>query len=458
MSGSLLLLFACASLAKKPAPPPPPSVQEGAALLLGRALQQDDAYEELVYLSDRIGARISGSPQLEAAVDYTAQQMEEDGLVVSREAVMVPAWLRGQESLTATLPFERDLPILGLGGSIATPDGGIEAEVVVASSFDELAALPDDAVAGRIVLWDVPFTDYGSTVKYRGYGAVEAAKRGAVASLVRSVTTTSLNTPHTGMMKYEEGVPKIPAAAVTIEDATWMHRLVERGQEVRLRLSMQARFAEDRTSHNVIGEVKGRELPDEIIVVGCHLDSWDVGQGAQDDGAGCVAAMEAVHLVAALRPKRTVRAVMFTNEENGLRGGKAYAEAHADDKHVAALESDTGAGQPFGFRIDLRTLDDEAAVAATLERYASTVAPLLEPIGAGQSKAAFGGADISPLAELGVPGFGVWHDTTDYWPIHHTDADTVDKIDPNLLNRSVAAMAVLTWVLSEDPARVLGDE
>ncbi len=457
MSGSLLFLFACASLAKKPAPPAPPTVDAGAAILMGQALQQGEAYEELVYLSDRIGARISGSPQLEAAVDYTALQMAADGLATRKEAVMVPAWIRGRESLTAVAPFARDLPILGLGGSIGTPDAGIEAEVVVASSFDELAAMPDDAIAGRIVLWDVPFTDYGTTVKYRGYGAVEAAKRGAVASLVRSVTTQSLNTPHTGMMKYEEGVARIPAAAVTIEDSTWMGRLVERGQSVRLRLQMEATFADDRQSHNVIGEVKGRELPDEVIVVGCHLDSWDVGQGAQDDGAGCVAAMEAVSLVAALHPKRTVRAVMFTNEENGLRGGKAYAEAHHSEEHVAALESDTGSGQPLGFRIDLRTIDDEAAVAATVARYQDTVGPLLEPIGAGAAKASFGGADISPLAELGVPCFGVWHDTTDYWPIHHTDADTVDKVDPVLLNKSVAAMAVLAWVLSEEPERVFGE-
>lgn len=458
MSAFALALLINTACAKKPTPPvaPAPTFEEAAAQLIGRALIQDNAYEELVHLSDRIGHRLAGSDSLALAVEWSRQEMEKDGLVSTTESVMVPVWIRGSESLTSLAPRERELRILGLGNSIGTPPEGIEGDVLVVDSFEHLQSLAD-AAKGKIVVFDVPFTDYGSTVAYRWGGAEAASKQGAVAALVRSVTPESLDTPHTGVMGYpSDDVPKIPTAALTVEDATWMRRLTERGQTVRLRLKMEAHFEDDRESHNVIGEVKGREFPEEIIVIGCHLDSWDVGQGAQDDGAGCVAAMEAVHLIATTGqgPKRTVRAVMFTNEENGLKGGKAYAEAHPDDHFIAALESDTGSGQPFGWRVGLKDRTD-AEQEATIARLTSILAPLLEPIGAGQVKLGHTGADISPLTATGVPGFGVWHDTTNYWPIHHTDADTVDKVDPHLLNRTVASMAVLGWLLSEQPGSVL---
>jgi len=458
LSAFLLSLIVTTACAKKPTPPvvATPTLEEATAQLIGRALVQDNAYEELVHLSDRIGNRLAGSEPLAEAVEWARQEMEKDGLVATTEPVMVPAWIRGEESITALAPIERPLNMLGLGNSIGTPAEGIEADVLVVDSFDHLDELGDTA-KGKIVLFDVPFTDYGSTVAYRGGGADAASKHGAVAALVRSVTPKSLDTPHTGAMGYrKEGVEKIPTAAITVEDASWMRRLSERGQTVRVQLKMQAHFEDDRESHNVIGEVLGRELPDEIIVVGCHLDSWDVGQGAQDDGAGCVAAMEAVRLIATMPggPKRTVRAVLFTNEENGLRGGKAYAEAHPDETFIAALEADTGAGQPFGWRVDLQDHTD-AQKEQTIARLQDILVPLLDPVGAGKVKLGGSGADISPITKTGVPGFGVWHDMTDYWPIHHTQADTVDKVDPQLLNRTVASMAVLGWLLSEQPESVL---
>jgi len=439
---------------------------ESIPVLLGRALATDRAWEDLVHLCDRIGHRLSGSPQLDAAIAWASGRLADGGLQnVRTEAVMVPKWVRGEERLSMLSPLERDLPLLGLGGSVGTGETPIEAEVLVVGSFDELHARESEAL-GRIVLFDVPFTTYGETVQYRSRGAIEAARAGAVACLVRSVTPRSLNTPHTGAMRYEDGgdppVPHIPHAAITIEDAEAIHRLSDRGVAVRVRLSMAAQMHDDVPSANVIGEVLGRERPDEIVVVGCHLDSWDVGQGAQDDGAGCVMAMEAGRLIGELAtaPRRTVRVVLYTNEENGLRGGKGYAEAHAEEipLHYAAIEADIGAGEPLGWRLDVRAGADDDAVQTNWDAAAARLAPLREalaPTGAVALEAGGAGADVWPLTARGVVGLGLDMERSTYWPIHHTPADTLDKIDPQVFRRNVAAMAITALWLAEQDAPLI---
>ena len=450
-----LLIFVSASTvdARRRASTTPPPLEEVAADLLGRALVAEEGWAELTHLCDNIGHRLTGSKALEAAIDWSVAEMAADGLDASMQPVPVKVWQRGEESLALLAPVERSLGMLGLGWSVGT-DGPLEAEVIVADSFDHLAEL-GEAVAGKIVLFDVPFTGYGATVRYRTGGASEAARLGAVAVLVRSIAPDGLYTPHTGTMRYAEDAPRIPAAAITLEDSAWIRRLTASGQTVKVRLDMGANDAGEGLSHNAIGEIPGRELPDEVVVLGCHIDSWDVGQGAQDDGAGCVAAMEAGRLIAALPvpPRRTVRVVLFTNEENGLAGARTYAEV-ASGTHMAAIESDTGMGAPAGFRLDIRAQEgeSEADVAARVAAFEDVMAPvsaLLRPIGADGLRLGYSGADIGPLVVGGAVGLGVDHDTTGYWPIHHTPADTLDKVDPDNVRRTAAAMAVAGYALAE---------
>jgi carboxypeptidase Q len=453
----LSLLVSLPAIAGRRGSEPVPSLEEGAAVLLERALASDEAWRELAYLCDHIGHRLAGSEGLQAAVAWGAEELAADGLEVQLEPVRVPVWIRGEERVELLAPLSRRLEVLTLGGSVGTPPEGIEAEVMVVGSFEELELRGAEA-AGKMVLFDDPWVDYGQAVQYRGHGASAAAAQGAVAALVRSPTPASLGTPHTGGMRYAEGSPEVPAVAVTTEDAGWMRRLIEDGESVRVRMVLGAHREGEADSHNVVGQLTGREHPEQVVILGCHLDSWDVGQGAQDDGAGCVAAMEAGRLLAALPvpPRRSVRVVLFSNEEFGLSGGKAYGEAHADEVPtiVAALEADTGAGQPLGFRIDLRQPAtgerDESLAQAAIEALEAHM-PLLGAIGADQLEISWSGADISPLVKQGVPGLGLKHDTSDYWPVHHTKADTLDKIDPDLLARNVAAMAVMGWILAEAP-------
>jgi len=360
----------------------------------------------------------------------------------------VPHWVRGEESLTLVAPRRLDLPMLGLGGSVGTPPAGIRAEVMVVSSFAELDARKQEA-RGKIVLLNVPFTSYGQTVTYRIHGASAAARTGAVASLLRSVTPFSLRTPHTGQMIYEPGAPQIPHAAITVEDAAMLARMQERGERIEVVLKMEAQTLPDVTSRNVIGEIVGWEHPDEFVVLGGHIDSWDVGQGAMDDGGGCAAAWEAVRLMHALglRPRRTVRAVLWTNEENGLRGALRYQEAHRDelDDHVLAIESDAGVFKPHGFGFS----GSDAAYGIVRE-----IGTLLERIGAGEVTRGGGGADIGPIMREGVPGMGLHVDEEKYFWYHHTDADTIDKLDPREMAECVAALAVMAYVVADLPERL----
>lgn len=436
------------AFAKRPEPPPePPPPADVAGRLIGMALTTTEALDDLRELCDEVGHRLAGSPGMEAAVRWALGKMTEDGLeAVRAEPVTVPTWLRGEAVGRIEGPLPRPLHLLQLGGSPPTPPGGVTAEVLVVGSFDELRERADE-VPGKIVLFDVPFTTYGETVRYRGRGPTEAAARGAVAALVRSVTPTSLDTPHTGMTRVPDaGEATVPSAAVTIEHATLLRRLAATGP-VRVHLSLGGRPGPDALSANTVGEVRGREKPEEIVVLACHLDSWDVGQGAQDDGAGCVTAMQAAHLISMLpwRPRRTLRVVLYTNEESGLAGARAYDEAHAGEVHHAAIECDTGAGQPLGFHLGRREGESVAEDLAAL----APVSEWLRPIGAGLLDEGHGGADIGILAERGALVLGQAQDLTDYWPIHHTEADTFEKVDPTLLARNVAAMAVMAWALAE---------
>ncbi len=433
-----------------------------AARIQRAALADGVGWERLAWLTDRIGNRLSGSAALQQAVAWALDQMAADGLENVRALpVQVPHWVRGEESLRMVAPRELPLAMLGLGGSVGTPAEGLEAEVVPVSSFEELESRPAEQIQGRIVLFNVPFESYGRTVRYRTAGAVAAARRGAVAALVRSVGPVSLQTPHTGAMRYEEGVARIPAAAVTIEGAELIQRLVDRGVTVTVRLRMQAQTLPDAPSADVIGELVGSERPEQVVVLGGHLDSWDVGQGAHDDGAGCIAAWRAVTLLRdlGLRPRRTVRVVLWTNEENGLAGARAYREAVGDRvaAHVAAIEMDSGSERPVGFGLGLAGVDPGAED----PRYehalqvAGQIVGLLEPIGATEVFRGGGGADIGPLMQSGVPGFGLRTVGKHYFDWHHTQADTLDKIAVEDFRRNVAALAVLAYVLADMPGRLV---
>lgn len=423
--------------------------QASAQMLIDAAMADSAAWDRLAFLTDTFGPRLSGSRNLERAIDWILEEMVTDGLAnVRGEPVKVPHWMRGDEKLVLLEPHERELLILGLGGSIGTGPAGVTGEVLVVNSFDDLAARRDEA-KGKIVLWNVPFRSYGLTVSYRSNGAVRAAEAGAIASLVRSVGPFSMYTPHTGNSRYDEKVPRIPHAAVTVEDAMMMQRMQDRGQTIRVRLEMDAQWLPDADSYNVVGELVGSEYPEEVIVMGGHIDSWDVGTGAMDDAGGCVAAWEALRLMKelGLTPKRTIRVVMWTNEENGLRGANAYRDAHFDelDNHVLAMESDAGVFKPIGFGFS----GSDAAFDMLTQ-----IGKLLDPLESGLVTKGGGGADIGPIMQEGVPGMGLRVDGSRYFWYHHTNADYVDKLDPDDVARSVATMAVFAWVVADMDQRL----
>jgi carboxypeptidase Q len=423
--------------------------RDPAARLLGEAVASDAAWQRLAVLGDTFGNRLSGSPNLDAAIQWAVEEMKRDGLEnVHAEPVKVPHWVRGRESLEISGPIPQPLVMLGLGNSIGTPPAGIEAELLVVHSFEELDGA-GARVRGKIVLFNVPFTNYGDTVRFRAAGPSRAGALGAVAMLVRSVGPPGLRLPHTGALSYADGQPQIPAAAITTEDAARLQRMVDRGTTVRLKLLMEAHFLPDADSANVIGEIRGRELPDEIVLVSGHFDSWDVGTGSTDDGGGAVATWEALRLMKKLnlRPRRTVRVVLWTNEENGGRGGLAYRDAHATElaRHVLMLECDGGVFRPTGFGFT----GSDAARAKVRD-----IAQLLGGIHADAISAAGEGADISPSVQrAAIPSMSLDVDGN-YFLIHHTPADTVDKIDPLEIARSSGAIAVMAYVVAEMPDRL----
>ncbi len=412
--------------------------------LIRAATRDSAAYRRLGLLVDTFGPRLSGSASLEAAIDWVLREMKADGLEnVRGEPVMVPHWVRGAESAELVQPRRAALAMVGLGGSVATPARGITAPVLVVGSLEELARRGAEA-GGKIVLFDAPFTEYTATRRVRTDGPSAAARAGAVACLIRSVASFSMRNPHTGETIYDSTSPKIPAAALSVEDAEMLHRFQDRGAQVVVTLRMEARRLPDASSRNVVAELLGRERPDEVVVLGGHLDSWDVGQGAMDDGGGVVAAWEAVRLMRrlGLRPRRTVRVVLWTNEENGGRGADAYRDAHGAERHVLAMESDNGAFHPRGY-----VLAAHDSLAAVVRQ----VAGLMGAIGATHVErvAESPAADIEPLARLGVPTMELDVDATRYFWYHHSDADMLDKLDPAELARCVAAMGVMAYVMAD---------
>ena len=451
---SAVLLLLIAGCTPETAPPP----EDDASRIIAAATADDAAWKKLAELCDDVGPRLSGSAGLERGIVWALKTFQDEGHEnVRAERVMVPKWVRGKESCAMVFPRDHVMSMLGLGGSIGTPAEGITAEVVTVADKAELDRIGDVA-KGKIVLFNyamppydpVKGARYGETVTYRSNGAAWASEKGAVAALVRSVTAKSLRTPHTGVMRYDPKFAKIPTAAITIEDAELLARLCARGKRPQVKLMMEAKDEGEAPSANVVAELVGREKPDEIVIVSGHFDSWDTGQGAHDDGGGCIMAMETLRILRqlGLRPRRTIRAVLWTNEENGMMGVKTYLKDHASEleKHVAAIESDIGAFEPVQFGVDHK--DPEV-----LKRAAAQLAKMVRPLKL-KVKSGSSSSDIGNFKPLGVPALGLDVEGSRYFDLHHTPADTVEKVDRKELARCVAAMAVVAYGIAEMEERI----
>ncbi len=411
-----------------------------------------NSFELVRSLTTEVGPRFAGTPGDKAAVEWAVRTMGEIGLEnVRTEPVEVPRWVRGHESGEILEPWPQPMFLTALGGSVGTPEGGLEAEVVMVFSLEDLAERSREEIEGRIVFINQRMvrhqdgSSYGQTGIVRRSGPARAAELGATAVLIRSLGTGTHRFPHTGATRHEEGVPNIPAAALAIPDADLLEMQVDSGKPVRFRLELGAKQYENVLSANVIGEITGREKPGEIVLLGAHLDSWDMGTGAIDDGTGVAIMLEVSRLILALPepPRRTVRVVLFANEEFGLSGAKAYPKGREDeiDRHVLAMEADLGPGRVWRYRA--RT--DEASVAD-----AKAVLRYLAPMGVTWSdNIAGGGADLVPLRHLGVPMVDLRPDATYYFDYHHTDDDTLDKVDPADLAQNVASYAVVAYWAAE---------
>jgi hypothetical protein len=424
--------------------------------LVREGLAKGQAFAMLTELCTTVGHRLSGSPGAAKAVAWAERTMKRAGLDrVRLEPVMVPRWVRG-ETETASYQSgaakpDTPLSICALGGSVGTSSGGITAEVLEVRSFEELRAVGERA-KGKIIFFNRPFDPglfdpfaaYGGAVGQRGSGAIEAARAGGVAALVRSVTGRLDDVPHTGSMSYAGDVPKVPAAAVSTVGANRLSEALKADPRLRLTLALSCETLPDAPSSNVLGELVGSEMPGEVIVIGGHLDSWDKGQGAHDDGAGCVHAIEALRLLKAIgvRPKRTIRAVMFMNEENGNRGGIAYAAAaRPGERAIAAIESDRGGGMPHGFSVG-----GGPAVLSAVSKWG----PIFEPLQLDRFRAGGGGTDVAPLTAKGVPGFEIIVDTQRYFDYHHSDNDVLGEVHPRELELGAIAMALFSYTMAED--------
>ncbi len=436
--------------------PLPVETRAAVAALAQKGSAQTRAVEWVRRLTDEVGPRLAGSPGDRAAVAWGQVLLRELGFAnVRAEEVTVKAWERGAEAAEVVAPFRQRLVVAALGGSVPTPEGGVSAPIVKMESLEaleEAVKADPDAVRGKIVFFsrrtvkDPAGPGYGKNVPMRASGAAKAAPHGALAVIVRSIGTSTSRFAHTGSTNYEEGRPRIPAAAISNTDADLLERLLAKGP-VTVRLVLGCRPLPDAISANVIGEVPGREKPDEVVIVSGHLDSWDLGTGAIDDGAGVAIAIEAARLIAGSpqRPRRTIRVVLWANEESGLAGGKGYVARHAAElpKHAGAFEADSGTGAPLGFSWN---------AADTLEPALAAVAKLLEPLGAGAlRKGGAGGSDVSPMLAAGVPLFGLRQDSSTYFDYHHTADDTFDKIEPASLDEAAAAMAAMAYAVADLP-------
>src|SRR3954454_6371344 len=446
-----------------PSPTPPvfsPQTLSELKQLQKAALESDYAYRQVTHLANNIGPRLSGSAQAAKAVEYVAAELKALGCDVQLEKVMVPHWVRGEET-AALVQFHGQAPnttqkivLCTLGGSVATPNEGIEAEVIAVKNFDELKSIPREKVAGKIVLFNYrcdkqmaaearSFPAYGEAVVYRGEGSSAAARQGSVASLIRSVGNADYRLPHTGLTNYAKDAPKIPAGAVTAEDADLILHLLRQGP-VKMKLVLTPQTLPDVESANVIADIRGSEHPEQIVIVSGHLDSWDLGTGAIDDGAGVAVSMETANLIQKLRlkPKRTIRMIAWMNEENGEAGSKQYAKDHEKEiqNHFAAMETDSGAGHPIGINIKGKP---------EVKKMFGPVANILQESGAGiLDLVEHCGADIEPLEKAGVPAFSPIQDSRFYFNYHHTAADTLDKIVPKELAENSAVVAVMAYALA----------
>lgn len=401
------------------------------------------SYRRLADFTDTIGNRVSGSQNLEMAIKYMHKAMTQDGLDVHLEPVKIPHWVRGQESAEMILPRVKSLAILGLGSSVGTPPEGIQAEVLVVQSFDELKQRASEAT-GKIVVFNQPFVSYGETVAYREFGASEAAKLGAVATLIRSVTPFSINSPHTGWQDYEDGVKRIPTACITVEDAELMWRIAQRGQTIIVKLIMGAKTLPDADSFNTVAEIRGWQHPEQVVLLSGHLDSWDVGQGAMDDGGGAMISWEALSLIKdlGLRPRRTLRTVLWTAEEQGGVGAQQYFNLHKVNlsNFDLVMESDLGTFTP----VALQFAGSDAA-----RKVMEEVVKLLAPINTTKLEMHGEGTDISPWMQAGIPGASLHVADSRYFWFHHSEGDTMTVQNPRDMDLCSALWAVVAYVVAD---------
>jgi hypothetical protein len=459
--------------------------------IIAAAMADNDGYAALAYLTDHVGKRLSGTPQLNTAVEWGAELMKKAGLQnVQIQPVMVPRWVRGNESATITYKGQagtivKPLHMLGLGMSVGTPKGGITAPVVFVHDFAELDKLSDAEVKGKVVVFNPGWHGYGVGSMYRTGGPSRAGARGAAAVLVRSATGLAMQTPHTGTLRYDEKQPKVPSAAISVEDALLIERLAKDGP-VTVHLEMDAHMEADVKAGNVIGEIVGSEHPEQVVVLGGHIDSWDVGQGAQDDGGGIMATFEAVSLIhkLGLKPKRTIRVVFWANEENGGAGGRAYRQWIGDKigDQVAAIESDGGVEKPLGIgyggffggprrpappapgqaaapaparpaAFDVKSLSPEEQKSY---EYLQDIISLTASIGTDTVSPGGGGSDIGPITADGVPALAPRTVGEHYFDWHHTDADTLDKVDPDSFKKNTAMLSVVAYILADMDGKLVG--
>jgi len=433
---------------------PAQSDEEMLKRIYDKALEKGESYEMLEFLSKEIGHRLSGSPQAAAAVEWTRQVMIAYGFdTVFLQPVMVPHWVRGEVETGKIVKSKigtKDVNICALGNSIGTGSGGIRARIVEVKNFEELEALGSRNIADKIVFFNRPmdptfidtFSAYGGAVNQRGQGASRAAQLGAIGVVVRSMTLANDDVPHTGAMNYAPDVPKIPAVAISTKDADLLSSLLADDNNLEFFFETHSEMLPEVLSYNVIGEITGNKKPDEYLITGGHLDSWDVGDGSHDDGAGCIQSIEALRILKELGIKlnHSIRAVMFMNEENGLRGGRKYAELALknNEKHIAAMESDRGGFIPRGFTMTTTDTNYE-----TISSWMS----LFEPYQANIFLRGGGGADIRPLGAQNTTLIGLYPDSQRYFDLHHSANDTFDKINKRELELGAAAIASMIYLI-----------
>lgn len=425
--------------------------------IFDEALEKGESYEMLRQLTKNVGARLSGSPEAAAAVEWSRQKMMEYNFDrVFLQEVMVPHWVRGKKEIARIVNSKKlgtqSVNVVALGNSIGTGPQGAVGKIIEVQDFQELANLGRENIEGKIVFFNRPmdaklmdtFGAYGGASNQRGSGPSEASKYGAIGVVVRSLGSFKDDVPHTGSTNYQPNTTPIPAVAISTNDADLLSGLMKDDKELNFYFETHSKMLPDVLSHNVVGEITGSEFPDEIIVVGGHLDSWDLGEGAHDDGAGCVQSIEILRIMKAMgyKPKRTIRAVMFMNEENGLRGGRKYAALAKtnNEKHIAAMESDRGGFLPVGFGI--------SAPEETQNKFKNWKS-LFEQYGIHQFKSGGGGADIGPLRDQGVPLIGFIPDSQRYFKYHHTGIDTFEQVNQRELEMGAAAMAAVIYLIDQ---------